>query len=44
MEPTLIADEMQPGAESAVPEPLFPAATTVATPIDRRLSITGLYG
>src|SRR5262245_51093296 len=44
VDPTLTAVEMQAGAERPVPDPLLPAAITVATPIARRLSITGLYG
>src|SRR5690242_12675829 len=35
---------MQPGDEREEPDPSLPAATTVATLIDRRLSIAGLYG
>ena len=42
-EPTLIADEMHAGDAIAVPVSL-PDAMTLATPIDRRLSIAGLYG
>ena len=42
VEPTLTTDEMQPGEEIANGMPLLPAATTVATPIERRLSMMGL--
>ena len=42
VDPTLMADEMQPGVEIPDLAELFPAATTVATPIDRRLSMIGL--
>ena len=42
--PTLTADEMHAGAESPNGQPSLPAATTVATPIARRLSMIGLYG
>ena len=42
VDPTLIADEMQAGVEIPDLEELFPDATTVATPIDRRLSMLGL--
>ena len=41
-DPTLMAVEMQPGDESEVPDPSLPAAITVATLIERRLSIAGL--
>src|SRR5688500_2085655 len=44
VEPTLTADEMQPGEEIANGMPLLPEATTVATPIERKLSMIGLYG
>src|SRR5262245_17765144 len=44
VDPTLIADEIQAGALIWVRELSFPAATTVATPRERRLSMTGLYG
>ena len=44
VDPTLTADETQAGVEMADVAELFPAATTVATPIDRRLSMIGLYG
>ena len=44
IDPTLMAEEIQAGVEIPhVAEP-FPDATTVATPIDRRLSMIGLYG
>src|SRR5258706_8640637 len=42
--PTLTADEMQAGAARPNGQPSLPAATTVATPMARRLSIIGLYG
>ena len=42
--PTLIADEMQPGALSAFTHPLFPAAMTVAIPTERRLSMIRFVG
>src|SRR3954468_11545525 len=44
VEPTLIADEMHAGDDSALPARLLPAATTVATPIARRLSMAGFSG
>src|SRR5437660_12344800 len=44
VEPTLTAVEMHPGLDSELVKPLFPAAMAVAIPIDRRLSIAGLYG
>jgi hypothetical protein len=44
VEPTLIADEMHAGDDRFDVDPLLPDATTVATPIDRRLSMMGLYG
>ena len=42
VEPTLTADEMQAGDEMFAVDPLLPDATTVATPIERRLSMVGL--
>jgi hypothetical protein len=42
--PTLIADEIQPGEVRAFVDPLLPAATTVATPARRRLSMIGFMG
>ena len=42
--PTLMAEDTHAGAEMLDPDPLFPDATTVATPIERRLSMIGLYG
>src|SRR5688572_291704 len=42
VEPTLTADEMQAGEEIANGTPLLPDATTVAMPIERRLSMSGL--
>ena len=42
VDPTLTAVEMQPGVLIELVELLFPAAMTVAMPIDRRLSITAL--
>src|SRR5258707_1268882 len=44
IDPTLTADEMHPGDARALPSPSLPDAITLATPIDRRLSIAGLYG
>src|SRR5687768_13187077 len=44
VEPTLIADDTHAGADRFDVDPLFPAATTAATPIERRLSMIGLYG
>src|SRR6266849_9354963 len=42
--PTLMADEMQPGALRALVNPLLPAAMAEAMPADRRLSMIGLVG
>src|SRR5690349_14888295 len=42
--PTLIADEMQAGDARLAGSALFPAATMVATPSARRLSMAGLKG
>ena len=42
--PTLIADEIHAGALSAFVSPSLPAATTVAIPTDRRLSMMRLVG
>jgi hypothetical protein len=42
--PTLTADDTHAGAARPVCQPSFPAATTVATPIARSLSMLGLYG
>ena len=42
VEPTLTTEEMQAGDEMLVFVPLLPDATTVATPMDRRLSMIGL--
>ena len=42
--PTLIAEEIHPGELRAFVKPLFPAATTVAIPTDRRLSMIGFTG
>src|SRR5262245_57979874 len=42
--PTLMADEIQPGALSALVNPLLPAAITEATPDDRSVSMIGLVG
>ena len=42
--PTLIADEMQPGALRAFVKPLLPPATTVAMPTDLRLSMIAFVG
>src|SRR5262245_62010813 len=42
--PTLIADEMHAGEARLITSALLPAATTVATPMPRRLSIDGLIG
>src|SRR5439155_25476635 len=44
VDPTLIADEMQPGASSVVDDPSLPAAMTVAMPTERRLSMLGFSG
>src|SRR5262245_35064994 len=44
VDPTLTAVEIQPGLVSDVVDDELPAATTVAMPIDRKLSIAGLYG
>src|SRR5215471_18494133 len=44
VEPTLTADEMQPGDDSALVRPLLPAATIVAIPTERRLSMIGFSG
>ena len=43
-EPTLTADDMQPGAPIEPVNPSFPEAITVAMPIDRRLSIAVFTG
>jgi hypothetical protein len=40
VEPTLTADEMHAGEASAVGVPSLPAATTVAIPTDRSVSMT----
>jgi hypothetical protein len=42
--PTLIADEMHPGELRAFVNPSFPAATAVAIPTERRLSMIGFIG
>ena len=42
VDPTVTADEMQPGSAIPVLEPLLPDATTVATPINNSASIAGL--
>ena len=42
VDPTLMAEEMHAGVEMPDVAELFPDATTVATPIDRRLSMIGL--
>src|SRR6266478_6898616 len=42
--PTLMADEMQPGALRALVYPLLPAAMAEAMPTDRRLSMIGFVG
>ena len=39
VEPTLTADEIQAGEDSDVGEPSLPAATTVATPAERSVSM-----
>jgi hypothetical protein len=42
VDPTLTADDTQPGAVMLDVYPLLPDATIVATPIARRLSMIGL--
>jgi hypothetical protein len=42
--PTLIADEMHPGELRPFVDPLLPPATTVAIPVDRRLSMIDFVG
>jgi hypothetical protein len=42
--PTLIAEEMHPGALTEFVDPLLPAAMAVAMPADRRLSMIGFVG
>ena len=44
VDPTLTADEMQAGDASAVGEPSLPAATTVAIPTERSMSMIGFSG
>jgi hypothetical protein len=42
--PTVIADGTQPGALTAFVHPLLPAATAVAIPAERRLSMMSFVG
>lgn len=44
VEPTLTAEEIHPGDDSPVVDPLLPAAITVAMPMARRLSMIGFVG
>ena len=44
VDPTLMADEMQAGDASPVGEPSLPAATTVAIPAARRVSMIAFSG